>query len=104
MAIFSEYSEQADAYHQYREMDTYDGLEPKFLGAAIAYEASKIYDDHCAQNGAPTDDSQAKAILIVISNGLLDREIDTKGLQWIDSDRVRYEIKRQCFEGLAALT
>ncbi|KAJ5903957.1 hypothetical protein N7504_006340 [Penicillium tannophilum] len=100
MGIFSDDSWPAMALDEYRNLETYHGLKPELLGAAIAYQAGTIYDDYCAKNGAPTDDTNALKILEGQSNDLLDREIESKGFNWIDKTSVRMYIKENFVDGL----
>ncbi|KAJ6477792.1 hypothetical protein C8R45DRAFT_1007842 [Mycena sanguinolenta] len=63
----------------------------ELIAAAAAYEASKAYEKHCKENGQPESHARAKEIMAALTAGFIDREVETKGLDFIDKE----EAKRQ---------
>ncbi|PPQ98512.1 hypothetical protein CVT24_004003 [Panaeolus cyanescens] len=95
MGWFSEDSEQAQAYEQATE------LSHELIAAAASYEAAKAYEDHCARNGQPESHAKAKEILAGIAGGFIDRIVETKGLDYLDSQKAKHHARRQAEEALA---
>ncbi|KAE8366242.1 hypothetical protein BDV27DRAFT_156101 [Aspergillus caelatus] len=93
MGWFSDDSDQAVAYDEYNNLEEHHeaSLTHELLGGAIAFEAAKAYEDHCAKNGEPDSHAMAKEILAAITGAILDREIETRGLDWIDRERAQAE-------------
>jgi hypothetical protein len=66
------------------------------LGGAVAYEAAKAYENHCAENGRPDSHAKAKEILAGFAGAFVDREVETKGLDYIDRERAKRHAQDQC--------
>ncbi|KAG2348940.1 hypothetical protein BDR05DRAFT_872840 [Suillus weaverae] len=63
----------SDAPHQ-------ASLSHELLGGAVAFEAAKAYEDHCARNGRPQSHALAKEIMAGFAGAALDRVVETKGV------------------------
>lgn len=89
MAFFSDDSEQAYTYDEYVKLDVYHeaSVTHDLLGGAVAYEYGKAYADHVGENGKPDSHAKAREIVAGISGAILDREIETRGLDWIGRER-----------------
>ncbi|KAE8133667.1 hypothetical protein BDV38DRAFT_286563 [Aspergillus pseudotamarii] len=89
MGWFSDDSDQAAAYDEYNNSQEHHeaSLSHELLAGAIALEAAKAYEDHCE----PDSHATAKELLAGITGALLDREIETRGLDWIDRERAQAE-------------
>jgi len=59
------------------------------LGGAAAYEAAKAYEKHCAENGKPVNHAKAKEIAAGFAGAFIDREAETKGLDYIDKKKAK---------------
>jgi len=59
------------------------------LGGAVAYEAAKAYEDHVAANGHPDSHAKAKEIFAGIAGAFIDREVESKGLDFIDKRKAK---------------
>ncbi|KAG1755661.1 hypothetical protein EDB19DRAFT_421424 [Suillus lakei] len=65
-------------------------LSHELLGGAVAFEAAKAYEDHCAKNGRPDNHALAKEIFAGLAGAALDRVVETKGADmWSDHQKKR---------------
>ncbi|CAE6445193.1 unnamed protein product [Rhizoctonia solani] len=101
MGWFSEDSEQAAAYNEATQGTNKASWTHEFIAAAAAYEAAQAYEDHVAKNGQPPDHAQAKQILTGLTGAFIDREVETKGLDFIDRERAKRQAQEQAEQGLA---
>ncbi|KAJ5335547.1 hypothetical protein N7452_007950 [Penicillium brevicompactum] len=92
MGWFSDDSDQANSYNEYNNTPI-EEHDPSFIHELIAgaasYEAAKAYEDHVAENGNPESHAQAKEIMAGFAGAFIDREIETKGLDFIDRERAK---------------
>jgi hypothetical protein len=109
-------SEQAQAYQQVTERPHEAQWSHELIGGAAAYEAAKAYEDHVAENGKkslpltfclndsesdlhclghPDDHAKAKEILAGVIGAFVDREVETKGLDFIDRERAKRHAQEQ---------
>ncbi|PYH98135.1 putative phosphoglycerate mutase family protein [Aspergillus ellipticus CBS 707.79] len=106
MGWFSQDSEQAQYSEQFSSFDGSEEHKAKLshevIGGAAAYEAMKAYEDHKAKNGEPDSHAQAKEILAGLAGAFVDREFETKGLDFIDREKAKYHAKKQLEEASAA--
>ncbi|KAG2367350.1 hypothetical protein BDR07DRAFT_1272175 [Suillus spraguei] len=54
-------------------------LSHELLGGAVAFEAAKAYEDHCARNGQPQSHALAKELFAGFAGAAVDRLVETKG-------------------------
>ncbi|EHA28143.1 hypothetical protein CBS63078_6110 [Aspergillus niger] len=71
------------------------------IGGAAAYEAMKAYEEHQAKNGKPDNHAQAKEILAGLAGAFIDREIESKGLDFVDREKAKYHARKQLEEASA---
>ncbi|RDA95417.1 hypothetical protein CP533_5384 [Ophiocordyceps camponoti-saundersi (nom. inval.)] len=95
-------SQQARAYEELTQ-----GSQPheakfshELIGGAAAYEAAKAYEDHVSRNGQPDSHAKAKEILAGVIGAFVDREVETKGLDYIDSEKAKRHAQAQAEEQL----
>ncbi|KIK48874.1 hypothetical protein CY34DRAFT_7880 [Suillus luteus UH-Slu-Lm8-n1] len=63
-------------------------LSHELLGGAVAFEAAKAYEDHCAKEGRPQSHALAKEIFAGFAGAALDRVVETKGADaWSEHQR-----------------
>lgn len=83
----------------------------ELIGGAAAYEAMKAYEDHEARNGKRNtsldskthgltsctgkidDHAKAKEIIAGLAGAFIDREVETKGLDFIDREKAKHHAK-----------
>ena len=54
-------------------------------------QAAKAYERHCAENGQPASHAEAKELLAGFAGAFIDREVETKGLDFVDREKAKYE-------------
>ncbi|KIW01686.1 uncharacterized protein PV09_06867 [Verruconis gallopava] len=99
-------SSQEDAYNTVSGNDNYgQEHEPskvhELIAGAAAYEAAKAYENHVSENGQPPSHEKAKEILAGFAGAFIDREAETKGLDFIDREKAKYDARRQAEQALA---
>ncbi|CAO3636631.1 unnamed protein product [Cunninghamella echinulata] len=81
------------------ETDEHKGkLSHELIAGAAAYEAAKAYNEHCEKNGKPVEHAKGKQILAAFAGGLVDKLIETKGLDAIDKIKAKHEAEKQLNE------
>ncbi|KIK03213.1 hypothetical protein K443DRAFT_676876, partial [Laccaria amethystina LaAM-08-1] len=73
-------------------------LSHELIAAAASYEAAKAYENHRAENGEPTSHAKAKEILAGFAGAFVDREVESKGLDYVDKEKAKYHAKKQAEE------
>lgn len=116
-------SDQAQAYEQVTERPHEAKWSHELIGGAAAYEAAKAYEDHVARNGEnsllfwtriskftcltlhcaghPDEHAQAKEILAGAIGFFVDREVETKGLDFIDREKAKRHAQQQAEQQLS---
>ncbi|KAF8974527.1 CipC-like protein [Flammula alnicola] len=102
MGWFDSDSDQAQAYEQVVNAPHKAELSHELIAAAASYEAAKAYEKHCAANGQPASHAQAKEILASLSGAFIDRIVETKGLDFVDSQKAKHHAKEQLYDASAA--
>ncbi|KAF9261532.1 hypothetical protein L218DRAFT_961281 [Marasmius fiardii PR-910] len=101
MVWFGDDSEQAQAYEQVKNAPHEAKLSHELIAAAASYEAAKAYEDHCEQNGQPDSHAKAKEIIAGFAGAFIDRMVETKGLDYIDTERAKRQAHEQNQEYVA---
>ncbi|GKZ83397.1 hypothetical protein AnigIFM56816_008490 [Aspergillus niger] len=109
MGWFDEFSDEGQAHKELKNFEA--GTEvteehkAKFshqvIGGAAAYEAMKAYEEHQAKNGKPDNHAQAKEILAGLAGAFIDREVESKGLDFVDREKAKYHARKQLEEASA---
>jgi len=106
MSWFNKDSHQAQAYEKVDEVDPNKhsaSTAHQVLSGAAAYAAMKAYEHHQAKNGKPVHHKEAYAIAAGAAGALVDRLVETKGLDAIDGfkkDHAKKEAEKQIDEQL----
>ncbi|KAK7050592.1 hypothetical protein R3P38DRAFT_2503566 [Favolaschia claudopus] len=93
MGWFGDDSDEAQAYNQAEQPEHKASLTHELIAAAASYEAAKAYEEHCAANGQPESHAKAKEIMAAITGAIVDRTIETKGLDFIDAEKAKHDGK-----------
>jgi len=102
MGWFSDDSAQAQAYNDYGNTPHTATVSHELIGGAAAYEAAKAYENHVAANGQPTSHAEAKEILAGLTGAIVDREVETRGLDYIDKEKAKNYAAQQSQDQLAS--
>ncbi|KAH8118278.1 putative phosphoglycerate mutase family protein [Phellopilus nigrolimitatus] len=100
MGWFDKDSDQGQAYDQYNAASTGSSehkasLTHEILGGAAAYEAAKAYEKHVAKNGKPSSHAEAKELFAGFAGAFIDREVETKGLDFFDKEKAKHHASKQ---------
>ncbi|KAM5344657.1 hypothetical protein ACJ41O_013192 [Fusarium nematophilum] len=101
MGWFSDDSDQAQAYDQVVNRPHEAQWSHELLGGAAAYEAAKAYENHVSRNGQPDNHAQAKEILAGVIGAFVDREVETKGLDYVDREKAKRHAQQAAEDRLA---
>ncbi|PBL02591.1 hypothetical protein ARMGADRAFT_1057948 [Armillaria gallica] len=101
MGWFNDDSDQAQAYDQVVNAPHKAQLSHELIAAAASYEAAKAYEKHCDANGQPQSHEMAKELLAGFSGAFVDRMVETKGLDYIDSAKAKHHAKEQAHDALS---
>ncbi|PCH01529.1 Protein of unknown function DUF3759 [Penicillium occitanis (nom. inval.)] len=106
MGWFSDDSEQANTYQQYQNTEHEASLTHELIAGAASYEAAKAYEEHCERNelnanmcnqlttGQPESHEKAKEIMAAFAGAFIDREVETRGLDFIDREKAKYQARQ----------
>ncbi|EKM56886.1 uncharacterized protein PHACADRAFT_254253 [Phanerochaete carnosa HHB-10118-sp] len=95
MGWFSSDSDQGQAYTDYNNAPHKSSITHELIAAAASYEAARAYENHVAQNGAPDSHAETKELLAAFAGGFVDKEVESKGLDFIDREKAKREATRQ---------
>ncbi|KAI5998753.1 hypothetical protein EDD15DRAFT_2241525 [Pisolithus albus] len=98
MGIFDVFSSHEDSYNQVINSPHKASLSHELIAGAASYEAAKAYEKHVAENGQPTSHAEAKEILAGLAGAFVDREVETRGLDYIDKERARRQAREHIDE------
>ncbi|KAF8630576.1 hypothetical protein AX17_005388 [Amanita inopinata Kibby_2008] len=98
MGWFSDDSEQAQAYDQVTSSPHKAELSHELIAAAASYEAAKAYEEHVAANGKPDSHAKAKEIFAGLAGAFVDRMVETKGLDFVDREKAKYDAHKHAEE------
>ncbi|KAJ3996970.1 hypothetical protein F5050DRAFT_1755237 [Lentinula boryana] len=100
MGFFHHDSDQAQAYNEVVNAPHKAELSHELIAAAASFEAAKAYEKHCAANGKPDNHATAKELLAAFSGAFVDRMVETKGLDYVDTEKAKHHAKQQAEQGL----
>ncbi|KAJ5781816.1 uncharacterized protein N7518_010299 [Penicillium psychrosexuale] len=96
MGWFDDDSNQAQAYNTFNGQQEHDpSMVHELIAGAASYEAAKAYENHVAENGEPPSHEKAKEILAGFAGAFVDREVESRGLDFVDAEKAKYEARQQ---------
>ncbi|KAL4950939.1 hypothetical protein BDW69DRAFT_171096 [Aspergillus filifer] len=103
MGWFDGDTHQARSYEEFNNLDsTNEEHRAKFshelIAGAASFEAMKAYEEHCERNGKPESHQMAKELLAGFAGAFIDREVETKGLDFVDRERAKRHAREQVEE------
>jgi len=101
MGWFGDDSDQAQAYDQVTNSPHEAKWSHELIAGAASFEAAKAYEQHCEQNGKPESHERAKELLAGFAGAFVDREVETRGLDFIDREKAKRQANEQAHEALA---
>ncbi|KAJ5736169.1 uncharacterized protein N7483_001294 [Penicillium malachiteum] len=100
MGFFDHDSEEARHHDQVTNRPHEAKWSHELIGGAAAYEAMKAYEDHEARNGKVDNHAKAKEIIAGFAGAFIDREVETKGLDFVDREKAKHHAKERLEEGM----
>ncbi|KIM77959.1 hypothetical protein PILCRDRAFT_76137 [Piloderma croceum F 1598] len=92
----SDDSSQQQDYNQYAGSEEHKPkITHELLGGAAAFEACHPWEDHQAANGRPDNHAKAKEVLAGLAGAIVDREVETRGLDAVDSYKAKRHAEQQ---------
>ncbi|KAL5338203.1 hypothetical protein BJX70DRAFT_367437 [Aspergillus crustosus] len=103
MGWFDGDTHQARSYDEYQSLDANNEehrakFSHELIAGAASFEAMKAYENHVAQNGQPPSHEVAKELLAGFAGAFIDREVETKGLDFVDREEAKRHAYRQVDE------
>ncbi|KAI9252988.1 hypothetical protein BDA99DRAFT_520569 [Phascolomyces articulosus] len=93
MGLFDHFSSQ---HEEFNKEDKHEGsFTHELIAGAAAYQAAKAYNEHCEKEGKPQDHAMAKQLLAGLAGGVVDKLIETKGLDAIDKIKAKKHAEEQ---------
>ncbi|KAJ5637679.1 hypothetical protein N7490_007558 [Penicillium lividum] len=100
MGFLDQFTSQQDSYNEFQT--TPQEHKAKFshelIAGAASFEAAKAYEQHVAQNGQPSSHAEAKEIFAGFAGAFIDREVETRGLDFIDKEKAKRHAEQQFTE------
>ncbi|KIM84851.1 hypothetical protein PILCRDRAFT_67324 [Piloderma croceum F 1598] len=101
MGWFHSESDEAQAHAELTNAPHKASVTHELLASGIAFEAAREYEKHVEKNGKPANHKAAVEILAALTGGLVDRIVETKGLDHIDKEKAKHQAKKRAEEKLA---
>ncbi|KAF3771292.1 hypothetical protein M406DRAFT_354766 [Cryphonectria parasitica EP155] len=91
---FGSAKEQSDAWESGEPPKHEASLLNESLGAAAGFAAMRAYENKQRSEGKPVSHGVAKEILAGLAAGEAERLIQTKGADFVDTEKAKWEAKR----------
>lgn len=89
------WGESEDAYKQVQDDDQNTGsFSHEAIAGAASFGAFKMYEDKQRKDGQPVDHQFAKEALVGLAGGLVDKLVETKGMDLYDAERAKHAAKQ----------
>ncbi|EIW61948.1 uncharacterized protein TRAVEDRAFT_163607 [Trametes versicolor FP-101664 SS1] len=102
MGFFHHDSDEAQAYEQVTNAPHKAELSHELIAAAASYEAAKAYERHCESEGKPPSHEKAKEIMAGFAGAFIDRMVETKGLDFIDTEKAKRQSSQRVDDVVSA--
>ncbi|KAJ7700149.1 hypothetical protein B0H17DRAFT_1048798 [Mycena rosella] len=88
------------AYHEVlaTEPEHKAKISHELIAGAAAFEAAKKYEEHCKANGKPESHAMAKELIAGFTGAFIDRMVETKGLDELDTQKAKHEAAKRAHE------
>jgi Protein of unknown function (DUF3759) len=67
----------------------------ELVSGAAGFEAMRMYEKHCRENGAPQSHALMKELLAGFAAAETDKLVETKGMDWIDTRKAKEQAAQQ---------
>jgi len=92
MGLFSAFEGNSGAYQQAVDSgDHQSSISHELIAGAASYEAAKAYEKHvtATNGGVRPSHEEAKEILAGLAGGFIDKEAETRGLDFVDREKAK---------------
>jgi len=100
MGWFEHGSDEHQAYEEVTNNRHKPELSHELLAGAASFEAAREYEKHVERNGAPPSHAMAKELLAGFTGAFIDREVETRGLDFYDKEKAKHQAKKRAEEAL----
>jgi len=92
MALSDSFQDSSDEYSKAHTAF----ISHELIAGAASYEAAKAYEEYVKKNqGVRPSHEKAKEIFAAASSAFIDREVESKGLDFIDRERARWKAQEE---------
>jgi len=95
MGWFDSDSQEAQHYDEYGNQKHDAKLSHELLAGAASFEAAREYEKHVEKNGQPVNHAVAKELLAGFTGAFIDREVETRGLDYIDREKAKHHARER---------
>jgi len=86
----------SDEYQAHDESTKHQSsLSHEAMSGAAAFYAAKKYEEHVAKNGHPPNHALAKELIAGFAGAFVDKEVETRGLDFFDKEKAKHEAKKR---------
>ncbi|CAG7942119.1 unnamed protein product [Penicillium salamii] len=70
----------------------------ELIAGAASYEAAQAYEQYEEANGKPESYEEARVIMAGIAGAFIDREVETRGFDFIDTEKAKRQARKNIDE------
>uniref|UniRef100_A0A8H7NKF7 Uncharacterized protein n=1 Tax=Bionectria ochroleuca TaxID=29856 RepID=A0A8H7NKF7_BIOOC len=101
MGWFDDDSHEAQSYDQVVNRPHEAKWSHELLGGAAAFASRPPRPTRTMSQGTPADHARAKEILAGVIGAFVDREVETRGLDYVDKEKAKRHAQQQAEQRLA---
>jgi len=97
MGWFSDDSEQSSHHQKWNSSEPKEhdpSVVHELIAGAASYEAAKAYEKHEEREGKAPSHEKAKEIMAGFAGAFVDREVETKGLDFLDREKAKHQARQ----------
>jgi len=102
MGWFHDNSDEAQAHAEVMKGPHKASMSHELIAAAASFAAAKAYEKHVEKSGKPVNHKAAVEILAGLTGGIIDRIVETKGLDRIDKEKAKHDATKRAAAKLTA--
>jgi len=100
MGWFDNDSDEARAHDEVTNSRHKPELSHELLAGAASFYAARKYEEHVSENGPPANHALAKELLAGFTGAFVDREVETRGLDFYDKEKAKRDAKKRAEQAL----
>ncbi|EIW69407.1 hypothetical protein M231_04120 [Tremella mesenterica] len=95
MPSYEQFHNQFDIVQSVSVEEHQSKLSHEVIAGGAAFEACRAYEDKCSREGRPANHRLAKEIIAGLAASIVDREFESKGLNWLDRERAKWKAQEE---------